>query len=460
MTKFKNALRAGACAGMLLAIAGCASLTSYKGDDAGGTQENGHLKSGLVRYALPRTILVVSANYLLTKCGPTVSDIAITATATVDTETAPDPNAIYYADSQSFQGIRLLKTSDLKVDVYPTGVLQSLNATLSDRTGAVAAAAFTAALNAAAVVGKGPFEKVAPKSLCKDNIQNAADTLAKDQSTIQAAPSSGPTALTPAALASLQAEIAALTKALTVTTRMRIDLGVGDFAGGSTASIPPENAPPAPLPFASWFNDAPPQLDADYTLHVVATMVGTVPNIKDTTVEGSSNPTGGPGKPIGGLVYRVPGSVNVEACFGKCDTSTGMQRSTNVAWQKDGVLVSQLGTALVAPLNNGMLRDSTLNLSQDATGTLTEVEFKNTSTVDTFFNTIGQAFSSQETQNTAAISANANAMNAQSTAKSTQANVAVTDAGLADTTLQKQADCLNQQAAIIKAGGTPIVSCQ
>ena len=439
---------------MAASLAGCVSLTSYKAGDPALRNDNTAktMKTGLVPYSLPWTTVIVTATYTLTKC--TDTDVSIATSAAIDTETEPDPAALYYIDSQAFQRFGLLKTSDLKINVNANGTVQTLNGHISDQTGTILAATLSAVMNAA--VATGAHALAANTSKCNDDFYNALQQIKADQDKLNNSPASGAGSLSAADKVNIQADIDAQTKRLTITARTRVDLNTASLTNGST--IIDQASPIAP-----WFKGGvlpafPAGLPNPSQLEVLVKSQGSVADEADTILAGPA--AGAPSIPIDGLVYRVPVPVRVRACFGVCAATDGLADASNQAAEKTGVLISQLGPALVAPLDNAFLRDSDLILSQDANGNLTSVEFKQTSTVSTFLDGIAQVFTTQQSQNIAATNAESSALNAQSQALTSKATAATTNAGLADAVLAKQADCLNQQAAIIKAGGTPKVSCQ
>src|SRR5262249_12118935 len=126
--------------------------------------------------------------------------------------------------------------TDLKVDVYPSGVVQALNGHLSDQTGTIVSAGLNAALNAAAVVAHGglgapPLAAPPPADsvICRDSVIQTMSELRKKQDTLNNSPASGAGSLSAADKANLQADIDSLTRKLTISARMRIDWNVADL---------------------------------------------------------------------------------------------------------------------------------------------------------------------------------------------------------------------------------------
>ena len=117
-----------------------------------------------------------------------------------------------------------------------------------------------------------------------------------------------------------------------------------------------------------------------------------------------------------------------------------MQDSTNADLATNTSLtIPQLGKRIRIPLHTHVGDDvsisATLALNSDA------------QTVDRL------AYSGAVTAQNAAITAQNGAVTAQSA-------LTLSNAQMADNKLKAQADCMAQQATIVKAGGTPVTACQ
>lgn len=156
-----------------------------------------------------------------------------------------------------------------------------------------------------------------------------------------------------------------------------------------------------------------------------------------------------------GIVLRQPALGLVRACIGSCPQPDKFEVATNNKEAGDGdvavpfpVSVPQLGKKLVMPVHNPFGRDTNLTLTLGPDGTLTTLSVQDNSTIAAGLTGVGNA-----------ATAYTNAIAARNTAIAAQNTAAAAVAGYPDTVLKGQADCLQQQAAIVKAGGTPAIQC-
>jgi hypothetical protein len=433
----------------VIIISGCATLVSYKdGDSATLDSDKKSIKPGLVPYYLPFTDILVTTTYNITNCENGAGGVQISASAAIDTETGSDPDGVYYIDSVAFQEFRFLKTSDLKIDRYPNGTLSTVNGHLSDQTGQILASGLSAAVGIMGAIGRLALVNNSP---CTDAVFIALKKLHDAQASLTA--KQAPPA---AAQAELQSEIAALTRQLTIVAQQRLSLKPKDFQDNKSYSSPIESTP-----ISVWFR---PGSNPSYgigpdpsKLQIIVSLHGGYQISKTNLPDSSPDHQG---HPIEGIVYRAAAPVDIDVCFGTCDIGNSIRDASNKAAEKNVVMISQLGTPLISPLKNGLFQDSDMTISQDQSGNVSDIEFKNTSTMSTILSSIGQIFTTQQTQENAALTANAALLTAKSNSLNAQTTASTTNAALPDTILSKQADCLTQQAAIIKAGGTPKVPCQ
>jgi hypothetical protein len=146
-----------------------------------------------------------------------------------------------------------------------------------------------------------------------------------------------------------------------------------------------------------------------------------------------------------GLVLRDPALGTLRICRNACSTS-GI---SNDLAPPVPVSVPQLGRYLVLPLKNDLFENSSLNVTVAADGTVTSMGNHSTGTLGSSLDTagkIGDALASQATARNGAIAA--------------QNTAAVNSAQFADNVNKALADCLSQQEAVRKAGGTPVGACQ
>lgn len=127
----------------LLSLCGCTTqLETQKIATSSGAITEG------VTYQLPRLIYTVDVTRTLATCGtsdtPLQFDIASKASSSI---VADEPVVISYTELAN-----AMKTTDFSLELYPSGVLKSVNATIEDRTAAIATEGFKAAASIAKMV--------------------------------------------------------------------------------------------------------------------------------------------------------------------------------------------------------------------------------------------------------------------------------------------------------------------
>lgn len=166
-----------------------------------------------------------------------------------------------------------------------------------------------------------------------------------------------------------------------------------------------------------------------------------------------------------GLVYRDPALATLRLCRGECrletnlgsDPDTGTPTSIidttdDAATAVMSVPIVQLGRIYVQPLRNVMFETSNVTLATAADGSLSSVGTQGSSAAASGFTALSAAASAQ-----AQAVANRNgAVGAINTAIGAQNAAAVSTATFTDNVNKARADCLVQQTAIVKAGGTAV----
>ncbi|WP_152601664.1 hypothetical protein [Burkholderia paludis] len=166
---------------------------------------------------------------------------------------------------------------------------------------------------------------------------------------------------------------------------------------------------------------------------------------------------------IKGLVLRQPAAGLARTCLGKClDPDTqGVVITQTTSANADlapsvPITLPQLGKRILVPLHTHVGDDVTISATLSADGAPTVLSLANTSTLAQGLTAVSGAANSYST----ALGAENTAIGQRNTALTAQSTLSTTNATLNDTKLKAQADCLVQQAAIVKAGGTPVAGCQ
>lgn len=159
-----------------------------------------------------------------------------------------------------------------------------------------------------------------------------------------------------------------------------------------------------------------------------------------------------------GLVYRDPALATLRLCRGTCPPSgqsdghdllgapgSIVDTSADLAPPLTNLAIVQLGRVYEQPLRNVMFETSSVSLATGVDGSLTSVGTKDSSAAAAGFSSLG-----------AAANAQMQATSSRNTAIGAQNAAAVANASYADTVNKAKADCLDQQAKIIKAGGTAV----
>jgi hypothetical protein len=181
-----------------------------------------------------------------------------------------------------------------------------------------------------------------------------------------------------------------------------------------------------------------------------------------------------------GVVYRDPALSVLRTCLGICggalkpqaagtlpstaiapgvvtseDLDNDLVETTGDVSGSIAVPIVQLGRLYVQPLRNVLFQTSVAALTVAADGSIASVGTQSSSAAAAGFTAATGAANAQAS----AIAAHNTAVGAQNTAGAAQTTATTAAATYADTVNKAIADCLTQQAAIVKAGGRP-VACQ
>jgi hypothetical protein len=186
---------------------------------------------------------------------------------------------------------------------------------------------------------------------------------------------------------------------------------------------------------------------------------------------------------VGGIVVRDPALGVLRTCLGTCRGQlASSQQNADIGENSDPdanmgfrpisgaddpnnsyievtqdiapalpVQLPQFGRVVIQPLKNGLFETSSVSVALNADGSIASVGNQDSSALSGSTG-LGAV--------TSAANAEASAIAARNTAVGAQNTAIMNAASLVDTVNKNLADCLTQQAAILKAGGRPIGSCQ
>lgn len=463
-----------------LALAACSDLKVDRlADSESQTSEPGRLV-----YYLPRTAIDITLTVALTRCDSKrdkhgIMTIAATKTVAAVPTTEADPQyrySISYPEAETWT-----KEVNFAVNTYSNKTLQSFNGQINDQAGPIAVAALSAAVQIAgaafipgtpALHAAGPLSHSThhasappPAPLCTSKVIEALQEIDKQKAIIKANSAATANATVAAErtakIASAQTEIARITKANDLTRTASLHW----VPGGDVA--PPEAGPgsvvetkvdPYPL-IAEWLTSAGAnELDTMGGASWQSAKAPIAVSIAlDRATEGNSaaNVTFGPDGKFsldhpGGLVVRDPAKGTMRICDAACpyQAEGTLAETTDELAVRQTLWLPQFGQLRVFPERSRLFENATLAVSMNADGTIASAGYHSLSTAATGFTGVataaGQAAAAETAHNSAVTAAN---------------TAATTQASYADTVNKSLADCLVQQAAILKAGGKP-VNCQ
>ncbi|WP_236572866.1 hypothetical protein [Burkholderia sp. 8Y] len=160
--------------------------------------------------------------------------------------------------------------------------------------------------------------------------------------------------------------------------------------------------------------------------------------------------------PVAGLVVRQPIAGRLRVCLSLCaPLDENWYAPVDPANAKGDIMapvtvsIPQFGRHLVLPVDNRFAQNLNISLTVGADGAPSVLSYQSDSSLAAGVSAVGTG-----------ASAYTNAINARNTAIAAQNSAATSVATYPDTALKAQADCMQQQAAIVKLGGTPSVPCQ
>ena len=363
--------------------------------------------------------------------------------------------AIPYEDMKTW-----MKETDVTVERYSNGTLKSFNSTVKDQAGPIAmavvldgvkiaAAVAVGGVAAPAIIGGGPSVLSAPMFLpqealkapaipdkcdsdavndlkiIKDNTKAIKDR----QALILKARSTKNVDLIQAQVVQLQAEIDDAKKNTTQKISFR-------WVPDPLSASPTRFSFPLDSVVSKWVKFGTPAESKSIMVQL---------NLNPWTVGDKARQSVplDDGK-VKGLVIREPALGTLRVCDTKCKDEPEVIDPKAI-----GVAVPQLGRLLVLPLANTIFENSTLQVGLNTDGTVATIGSTDNSGAATGVAGLGSAADSY----VSGVGYRNTAIGAANTAKAA-------DVQYADTVNKALADCLTQQAAILKAGATPAMSCQ
>jgi hypothetical protein len=479
--------------GMLVLMPGCTTLTSHP-VPAG----NAAYPSAAFPYSLTKAKFLTTFTVTLAACGETPK-IKVTAVATPAFE--PDPLERYYIDSAELQS--LYKMTTLKVATNSDQTLQSLNGEYNDQTLQIVGSVIQ---SAAQIAGAGslagiPVASLATKDIANDYFETRAleipvpttgapveacnATAVKDLKALRDAKSQLKTAqanskanlnATDPVVTQATSEVTKASGKLTVTLPITIRPELPDLQSSPiTPNVDIVSYPVDMLGYLRdrWFNNqlanviynggtpVPNSNTFNVSLEILRwSDICTTVDAKSGAKQCASSPTAAN---VDGVVIRQPARAVLRVCQGECVARLlyGLLPvdKNNVAYDVAvpiDVVVPQYGKKIILPLHNHIGTDVSLGLTLGADGSVSSLSFGSTTNVAAGVNAIGAAGNAATT----AITADDTAIAAHNTAVAAASTAAVANAQYADTVLKAQADCIAQQAAIVKSGQTPSVQCK
>jgi hypothetical protein len=462
-------------------MSGCTTLDSYKLN-----ADSAVVPAGAFPYALPKTQLTTTFTLALTSCdavrdqatGLTHPAVHLKVAAATTQIFEADEAERYYVDYKQLSGF--FKTTTFKITTGSDLTLLSLNAEHSDQTLQVAGAflqsavqigaaatigpafaSFTAALHdyhadfAAKYVSKKYDLVKVVSSACNSETTAALKKLASAKVELKKALANSKTANDPA-VTQATSDVADASSSLTAIIPITKEPTLADLAGGDIVKF---NAAILDYVKGKWLN---PNLSLGNVL-VAYNGGDPVPGDQGITIridvpKWSHAANGGAAIPAGkidGIVIRQPAVGFVRVCIDACSNldGNGLSKLDSESVSLDlapptKIVLPQLGSKLILPLHNQLGTDATLGVTLATDGSINALSFQNTTNAAAGLSAIGGA-----------ATAYSGAVTAQNTASTAQNNAAVAAAQYADTVLKAQADCLTQVDAIIKAGGSPAISC-
>ncbi len=474
------------CAPCFLAffIPACTSVVSYKLP-----ADSSAIPPRSFPYALQKTKLATAFTVTLAGCKIKPDDtrpamqIKIAATTTQTYEA--DPLERYYIDYGELIGF--FKTTNLKVITANDQTLQTLNAEVNDQTLQVTGALLQSAvqIGGASIIGGIGVPRVShsqfPESLiirpsgvppvippavtslasaCSEAAEKALATLDQANAALKKAilESNYLGAGTDPVITLATDDVTKARAPLTATITIAKEPMLADLTAGHDFSYPVQVMDYVKT---RWVSQSYPSLaNIDLEVNGGAKVPGdTLVTIKVAVEPWShaapnTSATASVDK-IDGLVIRQPALASMRVCMNSCGMADALgvlprdAKGVNIDLAPiTRVVLPQMGKRLTLPLHNSLGTDVTLALALAPDGSVNTLSMQSNTTAAAGLGAVSSAAGAYST-----------AITARNTAITASNGAAVTSVQFADTILKAQADCLAQQALIVKAGGTPTVSC-
>jgi hypothetical protein len=189
------------------------------------------------------------------------------------------------------------------------------------------------------------------------------------------------------------------------------------------------------------------------TLAIAANSIGT-PDEPDVRKDGND-----------GLIIRDPATATLRLCQSLVDadcsprsavqTDNKIIETTSDKSPRMALKLPQYGRLMVLTERSGLFENATLNATLNPDGTISTIGYHSASTLANGLQGLGTAAGNA----TSAIAARNTAIASKNTAEAAVTTAKTNQVQAPDTYNKALADCLNNQATILKAGGSP-VSCQ
>ena len=393
-----------------------------------------------IPYALPQKTFLITVEYELQECSAeakpgqeAILALAVVKTVTLTSTVDVDPKQRYYIPYSSLRN--WFKNTDITVQSHPNQTLKGVTATIEDKTGSVITSAIGAAIRVASIVtGVGMAadavkEPVNHRALyCSPAAIHALDGIKELRKKAKKADEAHePTDHITAAIARLK----------TTLVRKYTTSWTPTIASHEPQTIDPQEA------LDLWLTPAGKEVlnageQSKLRISVEFNEIEKIP-AKETQVPDS----------ICGVLVRQPINGVLRVCEDTCPTGKDV---TSVLKAEDHA-VPQLGPFISMPLRNRIFENNTLTLEIADTGVITKLGYKTNAIADAALTSLNSDLDAISKAKTARDKAKADARTATQNAAKDEANRIAADN-------KAISDCLDAQAAVRKAGGTPTGTCQ
>jgi hypothetical protein len=443
---------------------------------------------GDISYYLPRTAITLSGTTTIKKCDAKwdndnhkyIADIEVTTTLTPLQSTEPDPDAHFYVSYK--QARSWMKEINYSINNTPGGMLQTFNGTINDQVGSDVVAAIgtvvqiggavaTAGVGAPGILKAGgaptPPADIPIPVYCLPDVISGLKDIETQTVILKKAQSEQPKDA---------AAVAAQTQAIQ-HAQSAID---GDTKKGKLArsfsfkwvpKLGDQTAEQFPYKFfakevtattvmAPWFSaEGHAWLESSASSRVAAPFLVTLA-VDERSMGNPQPPITDYKKSLGGLVIRDPAKAILRVCRrpdSDCVAKAAaipendVSDTTNDIGARLAVVLPQFGRIMLLPEHSGLYENANLTVTLNADGSISTIGYHSASTAATGVTGVGTAASGV----TSAVAARNTAIGAVNTAAAAETTANINKIQGPDTYNKALADCLTQQAAIVKAGGTP-----